>query len=41
MAKLLCRQAGTRFVPLRSSSVTSLLAALRRTNLIRQRDAAE
>ena len=30
VAKQLCRQAGKRFIPLRSASVASLLAALRR-----------
>jgi Uncharacterized protein conserved in bacteria (DUF2325) len=33
--KQLCRQAGKRFVPLRSASATSLLAALRQPELIR------
>jgi Uncharacterized protein conserved in bacteria (DUF2325) len=40
-AKLLCRQTGKRFMPLRSASVTSLLAALRRTEDVRQADAAD
>jgi len=33
MVKQLCRQAGKQFVPLRSASVTSLLAALRQPDL--------
>jgi hypothetical protein len=33
--KQLCRQAGKRFIPLRSASATSLLAALRQPELIR------
>ena len=39
--KALCRQAGKRFVPLRSASVTSLLAALRRHELAGLADAAD
>jgi hypothetical protein len=41
MVKLLCRQAAKRFVPLRSASATSLLAALHRPELIRLADAAD
>jgi len=40
-AKLLCRQTGKRFMPLRSASVTSLLAALRQTEVAGQADAAD
>jgi hypothetical protein len=39
--KLLCRQAGKRFIPLRSASVTSLLAALRRPEVSGLSDAAD
>lgn len=39
--KQLCRQAGKRFVPLRSASATSLLAALRQPELTRVADAAD
>jgi hypothetical protein len=39
--KQLCRQAGKRFVPLRSASATSLLAALRQPDLTRVADAAD
>ncbi len=38
VAKQLCRQTGKRFIPLRSSSVTSLLAALRQPNLAEAAD---
>jgi hypothetical protein len=38
--KLLCRQAGKRFIPLRAASVTSLLAALRRPEMTARADAA-
>ena len=38
--KLLCRQGGKRFIPLRSASVTSLLAALRRPEVTALADAA-
>jgi Uncharacterized protein conserved in bacteria (DUF2325) len=38
--KLLCRQAGKRFIPLRAASVTSLLAALRRPDMTARADAA-
>ena len=40
-AKLLCRQTGKRFVPLRSAGATSLLAALRRPEVTGQADAAD
>jgi hypothetical protein len=39
--KLLCRQAGKRFIPLRSASVTSLLAALQRPEVTSLADAAD
>lgn len=39
--KLLCRQLGKRFVPLRSASATSLLAALSRPEVVRPADAAD
>jgi hypothetical protein len=39
--KLLCRQAGKRFIPLRSASVTCLLAALRRPEVAGLSDAAD
>ncbi len=39
--KLLWRQAGKRFIPLRAASVTSLLAALRRPELTGRADAAD
>lgn len=39
--KLLCRQGGKRFLPLRSASVTSLLAALRRPEVASLADAAD
>jgi hypothetical protein len=39
--KLLCRQAGKRFVPLRSASATSLLAALQRPEVSNLADAAD
>jgi hypothetical protein len=39
--KLLCRQAGKRFIPLRSAGATSLLAALRRPALSGLADAAD
>jgi hypothetical protein len=39
--KQLCRQGGKRFVPLRSASATSLLAALRQPDLTRVADAAD
>jgi hypothetical protein len=38
--KLLCRQAGKRFIPLRSASVTSLLAAMNRPEVAGLADAA-
>jgi hypothetical protein len=38
--KLLCRQAGKRFIPLRAASATSLLAALRRPEMTGCADAA-
>jgi hypothetical protein len=41
MVKQLCRQGGKRFVPLRSASATSLLAALRQPDLTATADAAE
>ncbi len=41
VAKQLCRQAGKRFIPLRSASATSLLAALRRPEVIGLADAAD
>ncbi|HEY6430886.1 MAG TPA: DUF2325 domain-containing protein [Acetobacteraceae bacterium] len=41
LVKQLCRQAGKRFIPLRSASVTSLLAALRQPELTRVAAAAE
>ncbi len=40
-AKLLCRQAGKRFIPLRSAGATSLLAALRRPDVTGLADAAD
>jgi hypothetical protein len=39
--KALCRQAGKRFIPLRSASVTSLLAALRAPEVIGMAEAAD
>jgi hypothetical protein len=39
--KQLCRQAGKRFIPLRSASATSLLSALRRPELMGLADAAD
>lgn len=39
--KQFCRQAGKRFIPLRSASATSLLAALRQPDLTRVADAAD
>ncbi len=41
VAKQLCRQAGKRFIPLRSASATSLLAALQRPEVTGLADAAE
>jgi hypothetical protein len=41
MAKQLCRQADKRFIPLRSASGTSLLAALRRPDMAELGDAAD
>ena len=41
VAKQLCRQAGKRFLPLRSASATSLLAALRRPEVTGLADAAD
>ena len=41
MAKQLCRQAGKRFIPLRSASATSLLAALQRPEVTGLADAAD
>jgi hypothetical protein len=41
MVKSLCRQAGKRYIPLRSASVTSLLAALQAPEVIRMADAAD
>ena len=41
MVKALCRQAGKRFIPLRSASVTSLLAALQAPELAAIAEAAE
>ena len=41
VAKQLCRQAGKRFIPLRSASATSLLAALRRPEVTGLADAAD
>jgi hypothetical protein len=41
VVKQLCRQAGKRFLPLRSASATSLLAALRQPELTRVADAAD
>jgi hypothetical protein len=41
VAKQLCRQAGKRFIPLRSAGATSLLAALRRPEVTRLADAAD
>ncbi len=41
VAKQLCRQSGKQFIPLRSASVTSLLAALRRLEMNRLADAAD
>jgi len=41
VAKQLCRQSGKQFIPLRSASVTSLLAALRRLKVNRLVDAAD
>ena len=40
-AKQLCRQAGKRFIPLRSASATSLLAALRRPEVAGLADAGD
>jgi hypothetical protein len=40
-AKALCRQTGKRFVPLRSAGVTSLLAALRRPEIVGVAEAAD
>ena len=40
-AKQLCRHAGKRFIPLRSASATSLLAALQRPEVIGLADAAD
>jgi hypothetical protein len=39
--KLLCRQAGKRFIPLRAASVSSLLAALRALQATTQAEAAD
>jgi hypothetical protein len=39
--KQLCRQAGKRFIPLRSASATSLLATLRQPDVTRVADAAD
>jgi hypothetical protein len=41
MVKLLCRQAGKRFIPLRSASVTSLLAALHAPEVVGMAEAAD
>jgi hypothetical protein len=41
VAKQLCRQAGKRFLPLRSASATSLLAALQRPEVTGLADAAD
>jgi hypothetical protein len=41
VAKQFCRQSGKQFIPLRSASVTSLLAALRRPEVNRLADAAD
>jgi hypothetical protein len=41
MAKRFCRQSGKQFIPLRSASVTSLLAALRRPEVNRLAEAAD
>jgi hypothetical protein len=41
VAKQICRQFGKQFIPLRSASVTSLLAALRRPEVNRLSDAAD
>jgi hypothetical protein len=41
VAKQLCRQAGKRFIPLRSASATSLLAALQRPEVAALADAAD
>jgi hypothetical protein len=41
MVKALCRQAGKRFIPLRSASVTSLLAALRAPDVMGIAEAAD
>lgn len=41
MAKQLCRQAGKRFIPFRSASATSLLAALQRPEVTGLADAAD
>ena len=41
LAKQLCRQGGKRFIPLRSASVTSLLAALQRPEVVALADAAD
>jgi Uncharacterized protein conserved in bacteria (DUF2325) len=41
VAKQLCRQAGKRFMPLRSAGATSLLAALRRPKVTGLADAAD
>jgi hypothetical protein len=40
-AKQLCRQTGKRFIPLRSASATSLLAALQRPEVTGLADAAD
>ena len=40
-AKQLCRQTGKRFIPLRSASATSLLAALQRPEVAGLADAAD
>jgi hypothetical protein len=39
--KLLCRQAGKRYIPLRSASATSLLAALQRPEVTALAEAAD
>lgn len=41
MVKSLCRQGGKRFVPLRSASITSLLAALQSPDMVALADAAD
>lgn len=41
VAKQLCHQAGKRFIPLRSASATSLLAALQRPEVTDLADAAD